>query len=337
MLGREIESVSARVDSETAARVRDRASQVLRPAGALAALDEVAIHLAGWQRTERPTVSHPTVLVFAADHGVAAAGVSSYPASITAAMLSAVQEGRATVNAMAAAVGATVEVFDLGVGRPTGDIRTEVALTPERFEEATATAVSAVDRCVADGTDVIVLGELGIGNTTVAAALAARFAGLSVDEAVGRGTGVDDEGLARKRAAVTAALARCDAVTDPLEVLAEIGGAELVAMSAAAVRARHHRVPVLLDGYVVTAALLAVHAARPGVLDHCLAGHASAEPGHIRVLDHLGLRPLLSLDLRLGEGTGALAALPLLETACRCVTDVSTFDERFADHPLGGS
>lgn len=316
-------------DSEAAAAVLARAADVLRPPGALAALDAIAIHLAGWRHTPTPRVRRPAVLVFAGDHGVAAGGVSNYPADITASMLAAVRAGRATVNAMATAVGATVDVFDVGVGSPTGDIRVEPAMTAERCDRVTETAFAAVDAAVNAGADVLVLGELGIGNTTIAAALATYVTGAAVDATVGRGTGVDNAGLERKRAAVTAAIDRVGRLPDPLDALCELGGTEIAAMAAACVRARRHRVPVLLDGYVATAAVLPLHPY--GVLDHCLAGHASAEPGHRIVLDHLDLRPLLALDLRLGEGTGALAALPLLDVACRAVTDVATFTEWFAE------
>ncbi len=315
------------VDATAAAAVAERAANTLRPTGALAALDAVAVHLAGWQQTTRPAVRRPAVLVFAGDHGVAGAGVSNYPADITAAMLAAVQQGRATVNAMAAAAGASVTAVDAGVGRPTGDIRVEPALTAERFDEICVTAFAHVDELAAAGTDLLILGELGIGNTTVAAALATALAGVPIADSVGRGTGVDDDGLARKCAAVEQAARRVAGVDDPLEVLRQIGGAELVGMAAACAQARRHRLPVLLDGYVVTAAVLPL----AGALDHCLAAHVSAEPGHRRVLDHLGLAPLLALDLRLGEATGALAALPLLKLACRAVTDTATFAEWFGE------
>jgi nicotinate-nucleotide--dimethylbenzimidazole phosphoribosyltransferase len=172
---------------------------------------------------------------------------------------------------------------------------------------------------------------MGIGNTTAAAAVAAALGGGEVAEWVGRGTGVDDAGLARKRAAVEAAVARIAGLTDPIEVLREVGGAELVAIAAAVVAARHRRLPVVLDGYVVTAAALPVGVAEPAALDHCVAGHCSAEPGHRRLLDRLGKPPLLDLGLRLGEGSGAMAAVPLVAMACAGVTEVPTFAEWFGE------
>jgi nicotinate-nucleotide--dimethylbenzimidazole phosphoribosyltransferase len=170
---------------------------------------------------------------------------------------------------------------------------------------------------------------MGIGNTTAAAAISAALDRGSVEGWVGRGTGVDDEGLARKRAAVVAAVGRIEGVTDPLQVLREVGGAELVAIAAAIVAARHRNLPVLLDGFVVTAAAAPLAAVRPDALDHCMVGHCSAEPGHRRLLDRLGKQPLLTLDMRLGEGSGAMAAVPLVAMACAGVTAVPTFGEWF--------
>ena len=316
-------------DTASADAVRDRSGQVLRPVGALQRLDDVAVHLAGWQASTTPTAERPAVLVFAGDHGVTAAGVSNYPADVTAAMLAAVRAGRATINAFARAAGASVDVFDLGVGRPTGDIRTEPALTPGRFDEIVAVAIDAVDAAAAAGTDLLVLGELGIGNTTISAALSAALVGGDVAQWVGRGTGVDDDGLARKRAAVTQAIGRVTDTSDPIEVMRQVGGAEHTAIAAACMRARHLRIPVVLDGYVATSAVLPMHVAMDGALDHGLAGHVSAEPGHRRLLDHLGMTALLDLEMRLGEGTGALAAVPMIRMACAGVVEVPTFAEWF--------
>jgi nicotinate-nucleotide--dimethylbenzimidazole phosphoribosyltransferase len=318
-------------DETAAALVRERAANVLRPEGALRRLDDVAVHVASWQGSATPHIGHPAMLVFAGDHGVAAAGVSNYPPDVTAVMLAAVRAGRATINALARSAGATLDVFDVGVGRPTGDIRVEPAMSPERFGEAIDVAISAVDAAVGDGADLLVLGELGIGNTTISAALPAALLGGDVGDWIGRGTGVDDDGLARKHDAITRAITRIDGLDDPIETMRQIGGSELTAMAAACARARHHRVPVVLDGYVATAAVLPLHVARPGALDHCIVGHLSAEPGHRRLLEHLAKQPLLDLEMRLGEGSGALAAVPLVRMACACVVEVATFDEWFGE------
>ncbi|MEM8748506.1 MAG: nicotinate-nucleotide--dimethylbenzimidazole phosphoribosyltransferase [Actinomycetota bacterium] len=311
--------------------VSARAAQVLRPAGALARFDEVAAWLAGWQRTTTPAVRRPAALVFAADHGVAAsAPVSAYETSITAAMVSAFDREVATMSALCRRVGATVDVVDVGVGRPTGDLRHEPALDPDRFDEVVEQAFGAVDRL---DTDLLVVGELGIGNTTAAAAVAAALSGGDVAGWVGRGTGVSDEALAVKVQAVSDGVERIrrEGVDDPIETLRQVGGAELVAMAAAVVAARHRSIPVVLDGYISTASVFPLHVAAPGALDHCLPGHRSAEPGHGRLLDAAELRPLLELDLRLGEGSGAMAAVPLVDLACASVVDVATFDEFFAE------
>ena len=305
--------------------VRRRADDILRPAGALARLDDVAVWMAGWQRTATPHVDRPLGIVFAADHGVAHAGVSKYPIEVTKAMLDAFATHRSTITTLARAAGARVQVVDVGVGRPTGDLRHERAVDDHRFDECVDAARRAVD--TAD-TDLLVLGEMGIGNTTAAAAVAHALYGGRAEDWVGRGTGVDDEGLARKRAAVSAGVARV-VEPSPLDVLAEVGGLELVSTAAALVAARRRSIPVVLDGYVVSAAAAVLHAIRPDALDHCIAGHRSAEPGHRRLLEHIGLTPLLDLDMRLGEASGAMMAVPIVRMACLAVTEVPTFTEFF--------
>jgi nicotinate-nucleotide--dimethylbenzimidazole phosphoribosyltransferase len=241
-------------------------------------------------------------------------------------MLAAYRAGRSTVSAFAAVAGASVEAIDVGVGRPTGDIRFEPAMSVERFDAAAAAGRAAVDALDAD---LLVLGEMGIGNTTAAAAVAAALGGGEVAAWVGRGTGLDDAGMDRKREAVRLAVDRVAGITDPLDVLREVGGAELVAMAAAIVAARHRRLPVLIDGYVVTAAAMPLALMRTDALDHCLVGHCSSEPGHRRLLERLGKQPLLDLEMRLGEGSGAMAAVPLVAMACDGITQVPTFGEWF--------
>ena len=310
-------------DEGAAAAVAERAGQVLRPAGALARLDELAVWLAAWQGTERPAVRHPAAVVFAADHGVAGERVSAYPAEVTAAMLKALRAGVATACVMARHVGASLHVADVGVGEPTGDLAHEPALTPDRFRtcfEAGRRAVAGLD------TDLLVLGEMGIGNTTAAAAVTAILLGGPAEASTGRGTGVDDAGFARKLAAVRSARRRVG-TAPPLEILRQAGGAELAALAGAAVEARLRPLPLVLDGFVVAAALAPLELAHPGALANAVAGHRSTEPGHLALLERLGKPPLLDLGMRLGEASGALAAVPLLRLAAAAVTEVATFAE----------
>ena len=316
-------------DDDARGAVHERAANILRPSGALAWLDEIAAWVAAWQRTPTPAVRRPAGLIFAGDHGIAAATeVSAYPTGITQAMFSAYQEGRSTINAFARLAGATVTAVDVGIGEPTNDIRYEAAMSRERFDETVDVAVAAVDALECD---LLVLGEMGIGNTTASAAIAASLAGGETAAWVGRGTGVDDEGLARKRKAVQESVRRIAGVTDPLEILREVGGTEIVAITAATVAARRRSIPVVLDGYVVTAAVLPLNEIDATSLDHCTVGHCSAEPGHRHLLERLHKAPLLDLDMRLGEGSGAMAAVPLIAMACAGITDVPTFAEWFGE------
>jgi nicotinate-nucleotide--dimethylbenzimidazole phosphoribosyltransferase len=310
-------------DLEMAAEISARAGRVLRPKGALRRLDDLAAWLAGWQRTKTPTVDRPSIVIFGGDHGVAVEEVSAYPASVTAAMMEALRSGVATASVMARHVGASLEVVDVGVGLPTGNIRTEPALDPDGFLKALAAGRSAVAGLECD---VLVVGEIGIGNTTPAAAISLALFGGRVDDWVGPGTGLDAEGLERKARVVADAR---DRVTDtsPLEILRQLGGSELVAMAGAIMEARTRSIPVLLDGFVATAAVMPLEVARPGFLDHCWPAHVSAEPGHRRLVELLGRPPILDLEMRLGEGSGALLALPVLDLAVRSVVEVATFEE----------
>ena len=314
-------------DAACGAAVRARAADILRPTGALARLDELAAWIGEWHGSSRPTITQPTAVIFAADHGSVVEGVSAYPAEVTGAMVEAFRQGVSSINAMARVAGATVSVIDVGVGRPTGNIAVEPALVGQRLDaavEAGRSAVASLD------TDLLVVGEMGIGNTTAAAAVCGAVLGGSAEDWVGRGTGVADIGLANKQRVTKAAMDRF-AGGPPLEALASVGGAELVAMAAAIVEARRRRIPVLLDGFVVCAAAVALSAADPEALLHCRAGHRSAEAAHGRVLDALGMTPLLDLEMRLGEASGAMAAVPLVSMACAAVSEVPTFSEYFGE------
>lgn len=317
-------------DEDAAAAIRARAARILRPRGALARLDETAAWLAAWQRTDRPVVTAPALVLFAADHGVVTRGVTPYTSEVTASVVKAVESGAATAPVMAGIVGATVRVVDVGVGVPTGDISIEPAMSDERFVdafEAGGLAIRDLD------TDLLVLGEMGIGNTTAAAAVCTALFGLPAESWTGRGSGIDDEMLARKLAVVEAAVHRLDPDDGPVEKLRQVGGPEMAALSGAVAEARRRSIPVVLDGFVVGAAVAPLHVLRPGVLGHCVAGHRSPEPGHGRLLRRLELQPLLDLGMRLGEGSGALAAVPLIKLAAASVTDVFTFDEWGLESP----
>lgn len=304
--------------------VAHRASQVLRPTGALARLDEVACWLASWQRSDCPSVERPYLIVAAGDHGVTRRGVSAYPAEVTRAMVDAIRAEVATSAVMAARLDVIIRLVDAGVGEFTGDIAEEPALSATAYRQAFDRGWSEMGDI---DTDLVLIGEMGIGNTTVAAALCQALFGGVADDWVGRGSGIDDSAFARKLAAVEMAVKRVGPLSDPFELAAQLGGAELAALAGVVARARVRGLPVVLDGYVATAAVAPLAVAVPGALDHCLAGHRSPEPGHRRLLEHLGLEPLLDLEMRLGEGSGALVALPLIRLACAAVVEVATFEE----------
>jgi nicotinate-nucleotide--dimethylbenzimidazole phosphoribosyltransferase len=242
------------------------------------------------------------------------------------------RSGKGSVNALARAAGATVTVVDVGVGQPTGNLRTEPALSPVRFEAAFTAGRAAVRNAVREhDCDLLIVGEMGIGNTTAAAAVAAAVFGGGAADWVGPGTGVVDAGLVTKTQVIDDALGRISGISDPIERFCQVGGAELVAMAGAVIEARHHSIPVLLDGFVVGASVAPLFAVDRDALSHCWAGHVSAEPGHRRLLAQIGLTPLLDLGMRLGEASGAMAALPLLRAACAVVNEVPTFGEWFAE------
>lgn len=301
------------------ARARARDGVLTKPPGALGRLEEVAFWLAGWKGLSTARVQ---IAIFAGNHGVVEQGVSAFPAGVTAQMVANFRAGGAAVNQLARVVGAQMVVEALDLDRPTGDFTQGPAMTEAEAVAAMRVGWTAVD----PDADLLVPGEMGIGNTTVAAALACALFGGAVDDWVGRGTGVDDAGLARKRAAVAAGLA-LHPDRAPLQVLRCLGGREIAAMAGAILRARLLRIPVVLDGFIACAAAGVLARVTPGALDHCIAGHVSAEAGHARLLAALGLEPLLSLGLRLGEGSGATLAVSVIRAAAACHTGMASFGE----------
>ena len=318
-------------DDAAAAAVAAREAELTKPRGALGRLEELTAWLARWQGRATPRLERVRVAVFAGNHGVAARGVSAYPASVTAQMVANFEAGGAAVCRLAEQAGAELHVEALELDRPTGDIARQHALDPAGFARAAAAGAAAVPADL----DLLAVGEMGIANTTVAAALAAALAGGAGRDWVGRGTGVDDDGLARKAETVDAALARHGDAGDPLELLRRLGGRELVAMAAAIVAARARGVPVLIDGFVASAAALALVRRRADALAHCRLAHLSAEPGHGRLAEALGLRPLLALDMRLGEASGAALVIPLVRAALACHLGMATFAEAAVDDRTG--
>ena len=305
-----------------AAMVRQRA--LTKPPGSLGRLEELAIWLARWQRRELPRLKQVTVAVFAGNHGIAARGVSAYPQAVTAQMVANFAGGGAAINQIASLGGAELRVVPIELDRPTRDFTIAPAMDVDEF----LAAVEIGYRTVPPDSDLLAVGEMGIANTTTAATLCAALLGGGAARWAGRGTGVDDTGLACKCEAIEAAVSFHGAILrDPLAVAAGLGGRELAAIAGAVLAARRHHIPVLLDGFVATAAILPLAQLEAGIVDHCHAGHVSAESGHRALLRELGLEPLLDLDMRLGEGSGAALAILLLRAALSCHTGMATFSE----------
>lgn len=327
------------LDLAAAAAARHRWDERAKPPGSLGRLEDVAVRLAGITGRCPPKVPDaPVVVVFAGDHGVVADGASAWPSEVTAAMVSTMAEGRAAVNAFATTVGAAVRVVDAGVAADTSGLdgveqRKVRAGTASLLrgpamstEEARATFTMGgrcADEAADSGADLLVAGDMGIGNTTPSSCLIAALCGVAPADAVGPGAGLDEAAIATKVGIVEAAVARIDGVDDPIELLAEVGGLEISAMAGFYAAAAARNVPVIVDGVISLAALLVAEACRAGTAERCLAGHRSTEPGASIVLDELGLEPMLDLDLRLGEGTGAVLAIPLVQAAARALRDMA--------------
>lgn len=315
--------------------------RLTKPAGSLGALEDLAVRLAGIERRCPPTPWPGAVAVFAADHGVVASGVTPWPQEVTAQMVSNIAAGGAAISVLArqhdlrlvvvdvgvaSAVGATHNVWSHKVRHGSGDLAVGAALTTSEVDAALAVGEEVASRLVSDGSRCLLTGEMGIGNTTPAAAVIAALTGAAPDDCVGRGTGIDDVMLAHKRRIVAGAVARLREGARPVAVLAEVGGLEIAALAGYIGAGARAGVPVLLDGVITLAGACVAEALWPGTMQSCVASHRSVEPGAAVALEHLGLRPLIDLGMRLGEGSGAATAYPLLVSAARLLGEMATFD-----------
>jgi nicotinate-nucleotide--dimethylbenzimidazole phosphoribosyltransferase len=310
------------LESGTAAVQRQR--QLTKPAGALGRLEEIAEWLATWQGRHPPRLERPRTAVFAGNHGIAERGVSAYPQAVTAQMVQNFIDGGAAVNQLCAEVDADLRVYELALEEPTADFVEGPAMSEPDCARAMAYGMLAVE----EGFDVMALGEMGIANTTSAAAICCALYGGDPAAWVGPGSGLDEAGVRRKLEVVAAGLDRhAGELDDPLEVLRRLGGLEFAAIAGAVLACRMARTPVLLDGFGSCAAAAVLERMDPRLLDHCMVAHVSAERGHRPLLEALGKRPLLDLDMRLGEGSGATLAVSLLKAACACHAGMATFAE----------
>lgn len=332
------------VDPAWRARANARLDRLTKPPSSLGRLEWIAARLCAVQETLSPRTTPARIAVFAADHGVTAEGVSAYPSAVTAQMVGNFLRGGAAINALARAAAADVCVIDVGVaghidaagaaasfvsrrvGPGTRNIAREPAMSAAQLASAIDAGLDVADAAARDGVAVLVCGDMGIGNSTAASAMTAVFTGAAAADVTGRGTGVDDDGLARKLAAVNRALRTNEPGPGPLDVLRTVGGFEIAAITGACIGAASHRIAIVGDGFIATAATLAAAELCPAFLDCWFAGHLSSEPGHTVQLAHLRQEPLLRLAMRLGEGTGAALALPLLAAAAAVMNDMATFD-----------
>ena len=309
-------------DAAAAATVAAREAELTKPAGALGRLEDLTAWLASWQGRPDPAVDRPRVAVFAGNHGVVARGVSAYPSEVTAQMVQNFVAGGAAINQMCQAFDAELRVYELDLETPTADFTEAAAMDDDDCARAMAYGMMAVE----PGLDLLCLGEMGIGNSTAAAAVCHALFGGAAADWTGPGTGVTGDALDRKIAVVGDAVAHHKSeMGDGLDVLRRLGGRELAAIAGAVIAARRARTPVVLDGFACTAAAAALQAVEPTALDHCIVAHRSAEPGHARLLQAIGKTALLSFDMRLGEATGAALAIPLLRAAAACHGGMATF------------
>lgn len=299
-----------------------RQNSLTKPPGSLGRLEDLAVFLAGWQGTERPMINRAQAIVFAGNHGICDQGVNPFPQAVTHQMVANFKAGGAAINQLCRTAGADLTVVPLDLDRPTQDFTVQAAMSEEECLSAMRTGAAAVDETA----DILLLGEMGIGNSTIAAALACAAFGGAAAEWVGRGTGSDRVGMAVKTRVVARGAAKY-ANLSPLHQLAALGGREQAAICGAVIAARAARIPVLLDGYICTASVAPLFKACPAALDHCLVAHQSAEPGHARLLTAMNKSPILHLNMALGEGSGAATALLILRAALSCHNGMATFAE----------
>lgn len=330
--------------AQHAAVAEARQNQLTKPRGALGLLEKVAINLAALQSTERPSADRVRIVIFAGDHGVTAQGVSAYPAAVTVEMLRNFVRGGAAISVLAREIGAPLEVVDVGTRAPepitgvttdkprcgTRDFSLEAAMTAEEVAASLASGRRAVERAAAAGADILILGEMGIGNTTSATAIAAALLALPPSALTGAGTGLDDVGIRHKADVVARAVRRhglLEGNADPLDVLVRVGGFEIAALTGALIASAQANVPVLVDGFIVSVAALLAVRLNPSCRPWLLFSHRSSETGHQHVLSALGAEPLLDLKMRLGEGSGAALVLPVIRLACALHNQMATFEE----------
>jgi len=309
-------------DADAIKEARARQDDLTKPQGSLGRLEELAVFLAGWQGRDRPAIDLAQAVVFAGNHGVCAQGVNPFPQEVTVQMVANFQAGGAAINQLCAANQAELSVVALDLDTPTADITQAPAMSAQECLEAMNRGAQAVN----PQADILLLGEMGIGNSTIAAALACASCGGEAVDWIGPGTGSDAAGMAHKASVVDAALALHPS-RDGMDILANLGGREQAAICGAVLAARSYGIAVILDGFICTAAVAPLHVVDPALLDHCLVGHQSAEPGHKRLLAALNKTPIVEFDMRLGEGSGAALALGILRSALACHNGMSTFSE----------
>ena len=340
LLGKTIETI-APLDEEAIAEARARQDILTKPRGSLGGLEELSVRVAGIMRKRMPHLEHKAIVTMAGDHGVVAEGVSAYPQGITAQMIDNFLRGGAAVNVLARHIGARVVVVDMGISanlKPhpllvsrkialgTGNMTRGMAMSKEEALRAVEAGIEVIDDEVAKGLDIVGVGDMGIGNTTPSAAICAAITGEPVAKVTGRGTGIGDEQLALKVRAIERALTLNQPdLEDAIDVLSKVGGFEIGGLSGVILGAAAHSIPVVIDGFVAGASALLANGLCPRVKDYLIAAHLSSEPGHKVILDYLKLKPVLDLEMRLGEGTGAALAISIVEAAVKILAEMATF------------